>query len=437
MNIDNRLLYSRNHLSFTIADLCDWVYIFKNERKLLPVDNNVKRFNIADKKIYNKMFSNKRPNTVFVKIDLLLEFMNSEELKSIPINHKFILISGDGDLTAPMQIDDRYSNDIKININKASDLIVNDKRIKKWCCENCDTVFYNNYQIYPCLLGFVDTNAEKYINFKIKNYKDRINKVFVCHRQSSKERVLTLKLAKKYWFKECDIYNKLDYDTFIGKINDYNFVLCANGGGIDPCPRLFEVFLLGAIPIIKTSSLDNIILDMGFPVIIVDNWDENTISSDNLYKWLNDHQSKLDLNIHHKLKNKLTMQYWWDYINKEVYHFDIVIPVGPNDKSVIEEQIKYTKKNIIGYRNIYLICYDPSITIDGCITINENIFPFNIETVAKYHGKLERNGWYLQQLLKLYAGKIIPNILDKYLVIDSDTFFLKPTTFVENNKCLV
>tara|TARA_R110002072_G_scaffold60435_3_gene153458 strand:- start:465 stop:2480 length:2016 start_codon:yes stop_codon:yes gene_type:complete len=119
-----------------------------------------------------------------------------------------------------------------------------------------------------------------------------------------------------------------------------------------------------------------------------------------------------------------------------VYIFDIVIPIGPNDKSVINEQIKYTQKNIIGYRNIYLICYDPSITIDGCITINENIFPFNIETVAEHHGKLERNGWYLQQLLKLYAGKIIPNILDKYLVIDSDTFFLKPTIFVENNKCL-
>jgi len=122
--------------------------------------------------------------------------------------------------------------------------------------------------------------------------------------------------------------------------------------------------------------------------------------------------------------------------NDIVTSFDIVIPVGPNDKSVIEEQIKYTQKNIIGYRNIYLICYDPSIVIDGCITINENIFPFNIDTVAEHHGKLQRNGWYLQQLLKLYAGKIIPNILDKYLVIDSDTFFLKPTTFVENNKCL-
>lgn len=117
-------------------------------------------------------------------------------------------------------------------------------------------------------------------------------------------------------------------------------------------------------------------------------------------------------------------------------YFDIVILVGPNDKAIIYDQIKYTKQNIIGYRNIYLITYDPSITIDGCITINENSFPFNIETVAKYHGKLERNGWYLQQLLKLYAGKVIPDILDKYLLIDSDTFFLKPTTFIENNKCL-
>ena len=116
--------------------------------------------------------------------------------------------------------------------------------------------------------------------------------------------------------------------------------------------------------------------------------------------------------------------------------FDIVMPVGPNDKDIIYKQIEYTKKNIIGYRHIYLICYDTSISIEGCITIDEKIFPFTIETVSKFHGKLDRNGWYLQQLLKLYAGKIIPDILERYLVIDSDTFFLKPTIFVENNKCL-
>lgn len=135
-----------------------------------------------------------------------------------------------------------------------------------------------------------------------------------------------------------------------------------------------------------------------------------------------------------KIDHKYQVLWKFKGVPKKV--FDIVIPVGPNDRSIIEEQIKYTKNNVIGYRNIYLICYDPSINIDGCITVNETIFPFNMETVAKYHGKLKRNGWYLQQLLKLYAGKVIPGILDKYLVIDSDTFFLKPTTFVETNKCL-
>ena len=116
--------------------------------------------------------------------------------------------------------------------------------------------------------------------------------------------------------------------------------------------------------------------------------------------------------------------------------FDIVIPVGPNEKFVINKQIEYTKKNVIGYRNIYLICYDPTIIVDGCITINENIFPFSLETVRNIHGDLSRNGWYLQQLLKLYALLVLPDILDKCLVIDSDTFFLKPTVFMNNNECL-
>jgi len=35
--------------------------------------------------------------------------------------------------------------------------------------------------------------------------------------------------------------------------------------------------------------------------------------------------------------------------------FDIVIPVGPHDLSIISSTIEYTQKNVIGYRNIYLI----------------------------------------------------------------------------------
>jgi hypothetical protein len=109
--------------------------------------------------------------------------------------------------------------------------------------------------------------------------------------------------------------------------------------------------------------------------------------------------------------------------------FDIVVPVGPNDSTIIKNMLTYTKKNIIGYRNIYLVSFDSTLNIPGCITINENVFPFDKEYLSTYLGNNNRLGWYLQQLIKLYAGFYIEGILDNYLVVDSDTFFLKPTSF--------
>lgn len=113
--------------------------------------------------------------------------------------------------------------------------------------------------------------------------------------------------------------------------------------------------------------------------------------------------------------------------------FDIVIPIGPNDIEIAAEQIKYTQKNVLNYRKIFIVTCVSDLNITGCTTVTEAIFPFTIETVAKVHGKRERNGWYLQQLLKLYAGFCIENILDRYLVIDCDTFFLKPIEFLSDN----
>lgn len=141
--------------------------------------------------------------------------------------------------------------------------------------------------------------------------------------------------------------------------------------------------------------------------------------------------------------------------------FDIVIPLGPSDLENIDKQIACTKKNVVGFRNIYIVTApircslegapegaksdapklptvgrEASLQIDGCIVIDESIFEFT-DQIAVYHNKDKRNGWYLQQLIKLYAGLVIPGILDRYLVIDADTFFLNPTDFVNSsNQCL-
>jgi hypothetical protein len=121
--------------------------------------------------------------------------------------------------------------------------------------------------------------------------------------------------------------------------------------------------------------------------------------------------------------------------------FDIVIPLGPNEIINIHKQVEYTKKNVKGYRNIYIvtdIIKNSNLQIDNCIIIDESIFPFKMNDIANYfssyNGKNNRNGWYLQQLLKLYSGVVIEDILDNYLIIDADVFFLKPIEFIQDSK---
>ena len=112
--------------------------------------------------------------------------------------------------------------------------------------------------------------------------------------------------------------------------------------------------------------------------------------------------------------------------------FDIVIPLGPNDVSQIQGVINHARNNILNYRNIYIVSYNKNIFVDNVITIDQNIFPFT-KCIENYLGKNDRNGWYLQQLIKLYAGHYIPDILKNYLIIDADTYFLKTVEFFKHN----
>jgi hypothetical protein len=200
-----------------------------------------------------------------------------------------------------------------------------------------------------------------------------------------------------------------NFDTF-----KYIFDAAAIGqflGGVDPLNMKNSVGFINETCIIKYDKYQikwKNVDGINKPFIVIDS---------NEYPIFN-------LHVHCKDLNK--------FIN---FEFDIVIPVGPNDKEVIESQIISTRNNIIGYRNIYLVSYDSKLFLPGCITIDERIFPFSIKDTQKYIIPA-RAGWYLQQLLKLYSGFVIEDILDRYLVIDSDTYFLKKTNFIYNNKCL-
>lgn len=121
---------------------------------------------------------------------------------------------------------------------------------------------------------------------------------------------------------------------------------------------------------------------------------------------------------------------------------DIVIVHGPSDDEILPYTISQIRKYVKDFRNIYIITHDADIDLfdeevfKGCKVIDEKTFPFKIQDVDKFIQTPKRNGWYLQQLLKLYASLVIEDMLDDYVVIDADTLFLREISFKSSGKYL-
>ena len=82
----------------------------------------------------------------------------------------------------------------------------------------------------------------------------------------------------------------------------YAFVASPHGHGLD-CHRTWESLVLGNIPIVKRSSLDE--LYDGLPVVIVSEWDE--ITTDNLRRWHATHRAAF---LETEVQERLTNRYW-------------------------------------------------------------------------------------------------------------------------------
>lgn len=120
--------------------------------------------------------------------------------------------------------------------------------------------------------------------------------------------------------------------------------------------------------------------------------------------------------------------------------FDIVACVGPNEKDLVDIFVKQVKDNIRNFNKVFLIVPAEIIEVyknkeyTNVEFVDERTFPFqksDIDTMLKCP---KRSGWYLQQLLKLYAAVVLPNLLDNFVIIDSDIYFHKNVDFFEDNK---
>jgi len=112
---------------------------------------------------------------------------------------------------------------------------------------------------------------------------------------------------------------------------------------------------------------------------------------------------------------------------------DALILLGPRDHDLVEICALSVREFVNDVRTIWIVSQrDPKIP--GTVFVDEKLLPFSLEDVGNILGVTERAGWYFQQLIKLYAPTVIPSILQQYLVVDADTFFLQPCRFVEDGR---
>ena len=122
---------------------------------------------------------------------------------------------------------------------------------------------------------------------------------------------------------------------------------------------------------------------------------------------------------------------------------DVVIPCHPKDAILLNRciwGIRTYGKNI---RRIIVIS---SVQItEQAEWFPEDAFPFTKDDLLKAifnydqnscdayaSNKNNRIGWMFQQLLKLYAPFVIPDISSNVLVLDADAVFFKPTAFLNS-----
>lgn len=120
---------------------------------------------------------------------------------------------------------------------------------------------------------------------------------------------------------------------------------------------------------------------------------------------------------------------------------DVIIPCVEKDLPILAHCIHGIRKNGCNIGRIIVV--SKKRFTHKAEWFNEADYPFSLHDVAEslaHHDaslteKLlqSRAGWYYQQLLKLYAHFVIPNLSSNVLILDADVIFLRPVTFLNQH----
>ncbi|NQZ03484.1 hypothetical protein [Idiomarina sp.] len=292
-----------------LAAKCDWVILSDN---CLPFCS------------LRKLITSK-PRTIFLSLRNLraaLPFFVNEVLPQL--RTPFVLISGSEDVTLPNQVDKRWAPldaEERALINK----VVRTPTLIRWFVENLDEQV--SYKMRPLPLGMVypDSKPGFIEPSKVKSPSDRPLSVLCAHRVRDgaqwQKRKQVSRLAQTAWTSFCNVLNdEVSEQAFIEQLQSNSFVLCVQGGGLDPSPKAWLALYHGCIPIIESSALDEAYQQL--PVVIVQQWNEDAISPSQLLKWRDERAEQfIGQKSLSNLYHKLSLDYWWGQITQRILPF--------------------------------------------------------------------------------------------------------------------
>jgi hypothetical protein len=169
-------------------------------------------------------------------------------------------------------------------------LLTSHPQILHWFCENHDL---NHPRVSTLPVGVVEgVEGMQHVNISepripllrrpiqflvahrvrtgIGQWENRVNVSLMCRKQQRVHTPQHAMCVTPPSFLQRDRRRGISQATYV-KIAQYlSFVACVNGGGLDPSPKAWEAIMLGTIPIIQHSTLDDAYSQL--PVAFVGHW---------------------------------------------------------------------------------------------------------------------------------------------------------------------
>ena len=238
---------------------------------------------------------------IFVKTDYASYFFQSLHSS---IHAPYILITHNSDFSP-------IYRKTRTGLLDTTDLsrYLNDARLVAWFAQNID---YVHPKLKPIPIGLANSywphgnvdnfkNALKGIPRQVERSVLLYLNIDVKTNPAERKPIVDL-LSRQPFVYHASAKPPADY---LQEMKQYRYILCPPGNGTD-CHRAWEALLLGCIPVIQHSLLDDLFKDL--PVIFIDDWAEITQA------FLEKKYAELQ-NQSHRLE-KIYADYWIDLIKR-------------------------------------------------------------------------------------------------------------------------